>query len=234
MSLLATAIITGDVMYDLLSAELRKTNEASLHKLRTTGFIPGVLFAKDMDSVPLTIKESDLKKIIRHGVKVFEVQLEGQGKFLVNLEGLQKDPVTRKVIHASFHKLNKNQATHVMVPIKLVGISPGTKEGGVVRQLIDEVMITGLPHKIPEFIEVNINTLELNAHYNVSDINIGEGLSFNEADLEKGIVNCHVPKVIEEPVVDETEVAAEADEATTETSGTVEETTTPVEEKKVA
>ena len=195
-------------MYDLLTVELRDPHGGpGLNKLRKQGAIPGVLLSKGMESIPVQFTRDNFRKILAQGVKVFEVAVEDGEKYLVNMDELQRDPVDHKVLHVSFHKLNKNQSTHVLVPIKLEGSAVGAKEGGVARQLMNEVMITGLPHKIPEVIVVNVDSLDVGDHLSIQDIKLDGGLSFDEADLEKSVVNCAIPKVVEESPV-ETEVAA--------------------------
>lgn len=197
-------------MYDLLNAEQRDTNGVKPFQLRKNGHIPGVVFAKGMYSIPVTVESNDFRKILAHGVKVFEVAVAGE-KYLVNLESVQRDPVTHKVLHINLHKLNKNQATTVLVPVHVVGEAKGMKEGGVMRQLLDEVHVTGLPHKIPEFVEINVEELGLNEHFNVSDIKLAAGLTFNEEELEKGVVNCAMPKKEVEPEVEEALEAADGE-----------------------
>ena len=187
-------------MYDLLAVEFRRPRSEKTSQLRKQGMIPGILFGKGMDSVPLQFSQNSFRKILAQGVKVFEVEVAAKERFLVNLEGLQRDPLTHEILHASFHKLNKNQTTHVLVPIKLEGKSIGTTEGGVVRQLLDNVMIIGLPHKIPESLVVDVESLGIGDHIKVEDIKLNHGLSFEKANLEKAIVNCAIPKVTEEPV----------------------------------
>lgn len=210
-------------MYDLLSVEKRDLETVNPTQLRKQGWVPGVIFAKGMDSVPLQMKASDFRKIQAHGVKVFEVEIGGHGKELVSLENMQKDPVSGKIIHVSLHKLAKNQTVHVNVPVRLVGKAQGERTGGVTRLLMDEVTVNGLPHKIPEFVEVNVENLELDGHVNVSDVNLPSGLTFNESDLEKMLVNCHVPKVVniettttEEASTEEGAAEGNATEAVTE------------------
>lgn len=217
-------------MYDLLSVEQRNLNGANPTQLRKQGWVPAVIYAKGVDSIPLQVRMSDFHKIQRHGVKVFEVEISGHGKELVSLDQTQKDPVTGRVIHISLHQLKKNEAVHVSVPVKLVGVAVGAKTGGVTRLLIDELTVSGLPHKIPETIEVNIESLELDGHINVSDVKLAGGLTFNESDLEKMLVNCHVPKIV--PIETATEEAAVEEGAEVTEEATTEEVAT--EEKKAA
>ena len=205
-------------MYDSLTVEQRDTNDTKPGQLRRSGWIPGVIFAKDMSSLSLKFRESEFRKILGHGVKVFEVELEGQGTHLVNLESVQRDPATNRVLHVSFHRLNKNQKVTVSVPVKLSGTALGSKEGGLTRLLLDEVTISGLPHKIPEFIEVSVDSLELNGHINIGDVNLPSGLEFNESDFEKGLVNCTVPKVVDSATEDASAEASEEVAAASEES----------------
>ncbi len=214
-------------MYDLLNVEKRNVNGMNPTQLRKSGWVPGVIFSKGTESIPLQMKASDFRKIHAHGVKVFEVEIGGHGKELVSLEQMQRDPVSGKVIHVSLHKLKKNESVHVTVPVKLVGKAPGQTAGGVPRLLINEIAVTGLPHNIPEVLEVNIESLELDGHINVSDVKLGSGLTFDEADLEKMMVNCHIPKVqaVETPEAEATEEAETTEETTEEVA---------TEEKKAA
>ena len=195
-------------MYDLLEVKKRDLKGERASQLRNKGMIPGVIYAKGMESRSVKFNEKNFKKIFLIGVKVFELDLVGEEKYLVNLNEVQRDPVTRQIVHISFHLLNKNQATHVLIPLKLEGSAVGSEEGGVVRLLLDEVIIEGFPHKIPEFLSVNVESLGVGDHLSIQDIPLGEGLSFNEEDLEKAVVNCAIPKVIQEPV-EEKEISGE-------------------------
>ena len=190
-------------MYDLLPVQLRNQGDTKPSQLRRQGVIPGILFAKGMDSIPVKFSQSDFNKILSHGVKVFELEVTGEEKVLVSLENLQRDPVNYSILHVSLHRLEKNKDTHVLVPIKLAGTAAGLKEGGVIRQLLDEVIVLGLPRQIPEVLTVDVELLKVGDHISVSDIKLDSKLSFDESDLEKAVVNCAIPKFVEEPVPEE-------------------------------
>ena len=190
-------------MHDLLAVQLRKQGDTKPSQLRRQGIIPGILFAKGMDSIPVKFSQNDFNKILSHGVKVFELEVSGEEKVLVNLENLQRDPVNHNILHVSFHRLEKNKNTHVLVPIKLAGTAAGLKAGGVIRQLLDEVMLYGLPRQIPDVLTVDVELLKVGDHISVSDIKLDSKLSFDESDLGKAVVNCAVPKSVEKPVPEE-------------------------------
>ena len=209
-------------MYNLLSVQLRDPQGGKPLQLRKQGIIPGVLFAKGEESLSLQMGQRDLRKILDQGAKVFEIEVAGGEKHLVNLGQLQKDPVNHNVLHVSFQKLKKGQATQVTVPIRFEGTAMGAATGGVVRQLLTEIMVTGLPREIPEAIVVDISSLDVGGMLNVGKIPLDSKLKFDEGDLEKAVASCAVPKVVEEPVAAAAEEgegeAAEAKEGAQESA----------------
>ena len=156
-----------------------------------------------MDSISVKFSQNDFNKILSHGANIFELEVSGKEKVLVNLGNLQRDPVNHSILHVSFHRLAKNKNTHVLVPIRLAGTAAGLKDGGVIRQLLDQVMVHGLPRQIPEVLAVDVELLKVGDHISVSDIKLDSKLSFDESDLEKAVVNCAIPKFVEEPVSEE-------------------------------
>ena len=95
-------------MYELLMVEKRMDHH-SVHakNLRKVGIVPAIMFAKGMASVEYKITEANLRKCLSVCGPIIEIQAEDGVKHLVTLEEIQKDPVTKKVLHISFHKLKK-------------------------------------------------------------------------------------------------------------------------------
>ncbi|MCY4643700.1 MAG: 50S ribosomal protein L25 [Bacteriovoracales bacterium] len=199
-------------MYDLLQLEKRDLFALNPFQLRKKGMVLGVIFAKGMDSIPIQCQHNKLKKILDNGVKVFEAALEGGETHLVNLGQIQKDPLSGSILHISLHKLEKNQTTGFSVPIKLEGEARGAKEGGVLRQLLDKVTVTGLPRNIPESITVDVGSLGVSDQLTLENIVLDKGLSFEEGeDLTRPIAACSVPKLSPESSA---ETAGASDEET--------------------
>lgn len=213
-------------MYQCLKVENRQHRDSAKPKsLRKQGWIPGVIFGKEIKSVSMQVMEKDLRKFLTHSGSVFEIEVEGT-KHLCNLDHVQKDALGSKTVHVSFHKLKAGQKTHVKVPIHYVGESPGIKEGGVLNLMVDHLDVEGLPKDIPEFVEVDLSKVDMNESLHLSSVTPPKGCAWT-ADPETNLVSCHAPKVVvEEPVA--TEEVAEGTEATTEGE------TTPEDEVKEA
>jgi large subunit ribosomal protein L25 len=61
------------------------------------------------------------------------------------LHELQWDALGTKVLHVDLMRVNVNERIVVAVAIALRGEAPGTKEGGVVEQVLHEVEIETTP-----------------------------------------------------------------------------------------
>jgi large subunit ribosomal protein L25 len=198
-------------MYELLKAEFRDDKtKAPLKKMRKDGFVPGVIFGKEMETVLFKVPFQKISTFLAHSGKVFQVEVDGKGKHLVNLEDIQWNHLGNEMFHISFHKIAENEKTTVTLPIVIHGEAVGTKEGGIINQVLNEVQVKGLPKDMPEFVEVIVDELAVGGHIALKDVKAPKGLEWAH-DIEDNIVSCHLPKVhaVEEPVAEE-EVSAEA------------------------
>jgi len=208
-------------MYQCLKVENRQHRDQAKPKtLRKEGWVPGVIFGKEIKSVSMQVKETDLRKFLHQSGSVFEVEIGGT-KHLCNLDHIQKDPLGKTTMHVSFHKLKAGQKTTVSVPIHYVGEAPGVKAGGVLNLMVDHLDVEGLPKDIPEFVEVDLSSIEINESFHLSSVTPPKGCSW-KIDGETNLVSCHAPKVVEESTEDvEPEIVGE--ESTGETEEEIKE-----------
>ena len=80
----------------------------------------------------------------------------------------------------------------------------------VQHHLVD-VEVLCLPKNLPEFIEVDVSAMELNDALHLSDLKLPEGVKLVDLqhDDDQAVVSVQIPRVIEEPVVEEAEESAE-------------------------
>jgi large subunit ribosomal protein L25 len=194
---------------DVLKSQWRNVNGPKAKTLRTQGFVPGVVYAKGTDSLPVQVPVQALKKFVKEGHNIFQLEVDSKGTFMVSIDSIDKDAIGKNWLHVNFHQLKKGQEATVAVPLVVVGTAKGTKQGGVFSKLVDEVHVVGIPSNIPETFEVDVTELEAHGQWKLSDLTPPNGTKWRETDLEHAIFSCSVPKVqvVEEPVA---EVAAEA------------------------
>ena len=202
-------------MYVSLEADLREAKQIDkLVKLRKDGMIPGVIFGKGMDSISIKIPYIKLMKLISGHAHIIELNL-ASAKHLVNIESIQRDPVSGKILHVTFHKLQAGQVTSVSVPIILHGIEDVT---GIVMQKLQEVYVSCLPENVPGSIDVNVSEIAIGDTIYLRDVSLPVTIKIDEEDLEKQVVSCVAPSKEEEaPAATEGgEDGAEAPAAATE------------------
>lgn len=198
-------------MYELLKLEARAhRDQKSPNKVRSEGYVPGVIFGKGMDSVTFQVPLKDFTKFMHNShSKVFEVEVKGHGKHLVSLENIQRDNMGSKYMHIELHKLSQHEKTVVTLPVRIVGEAPGVKAGGIVGLHVHEIDVKGLPKDFVECIEVNVAGLDINHSIHLEDITPPAGLSWvDDGDLV--LVHCAAPRleVVEQSAAEDTTIVA--------------------------
>lgn len=160
--------------------------------LRKQGITPAHLFGHNVESMALQCDTADLKKIIDHAgtSRLVSLSVTGdKGVKSVFVREIQRDALSKQLIHVDFYQIKKGEKISMSVPIVLVGESPALKgKGRLIIHGIDELHIDCLPEKVPPQIDVDISVLE-----NVEDMILVKDLKLDSsitihADPEQLIV----------------------------------------------
>lgn len=152
---------------------------------RRQGMIPGVVYGGGKDSVPIQLDRKSFVELMKKAGSenpIFRLQLSGSGQERhAILRDLQRDPVSRMVIHLDFQRIEMNQKVHVSVPIELIGTAVGVKtEGGLVEFTTREIRIECLPADIPKHLEVDISGLHVGQHIEARELQLPKGVTLND------------------------------------------------------
>jgi large subunit ribosomal protein L25 len=202
-----------------LDAEVRSGSGKSVtRKMRTGGNIPGILYGLEDKPVMLGINSRSLSKML-HTASSENVLVDlavGKSKPVkVLLKDVQHHPVTNKVVHVDFQRVDLTKKIIVAVPIHLVGTAEGVRAGGVQEFVTRELEISCLPTDIPSHIDVDVSALVIGNSVHVSDLKLDKVEIVT--DSHRTIVSVQPPTVIkvETPAEGvEGEVAPAAAEAT--------------------
>jgi len=198
-------------------------SKSRMKKIRREGYVTASVFGRDSESVPVEARLKDITDQVKsseHGVmSLFDLKVHGAPKKsdgIVIIKEFFKDPLTRKVLDIQFQRVSMTEKINVSVPIELVGDAAGTKQGGIVEQVINDLEIRSLPGDIPPRIEVDVSELEIGRHIRASDLVIPEGVEVL-ADADALVCTCVPPHVRrEEEVAEEAEAPEAAEEAPAE------------------
>jgi large subunit ribosomal protein L25 len=204
------------VAENVLKVEVREgTGKGVARKLRAAGRIPGVLYGRAKDSVPLTLDPLVLERAIQKseaGVNtLFDLDMEGAeaGARVVLVKDLQREPGAGFLLHADLYEVDLTQTVEVEIPIHLIGTPTGvTLEGGIMDHAHRELRIECLPQAIPDELTLDVSALAIGDSLHVSDIALPEGVELRD-DLDISVVIVAAPRKEEEEVPAE---AAEGEE----------------------
>lgn len=197
----------------VLTGKIREPNgKSTARKLRTDECIPAVVYGLN-DNVSLSVNPKELSKLIEAKGRNVLIELKVDGDKAENrnvvLQEFQTHPLKPGWVHIDFLEIDVTKKIKAKIPVILIGVSPGEKQGGHVNHIIRALEIESLPKDIPEKIEVQMGEIELNQMIHVSDLNLDESVSIID-DPNDVVVNVHLEKVKEEKSEEE---AAEGDAA---------------------
>ncbi len=181
-------------------------------RLRRGGAVPGVVYGLDRPPFLVGVGERKIEEVL--GLEagrntIFTLALAGQDRSrAVMIKELQRDPVTERLVHVDFVRVDLTRAVRVNVPIRLLGLAEGVKnEGGLLEFVTRQVEVQCLPADIPDHIDVDVSALHLNQHLSVKDLPTRERVTIVE-DPEAIVCVIAVPKEEAAPVVEEAAAVA--------------------------
>jgi large subunit ribosomal protein L25 len=144
-------------------------------RLRTAGYIPGVIYGHKEAVIPVTLPKKELTGHLTHGAHLFDLALDGKSEKVLVKE-VQYDHLGIEVIHVDFARVSLDEKVEITVPLELKGTPKGEAEGGVLQQIISELEIECLVTDIPEAIRHNVSDLEKDAVLHIKDLQLPSGV----------------------------------------------------------
>jgi large subunit ribosomal protein L25 len=174
-------------------------------RLRITGKVPGIIYGGDQPAKNVEFDHNGLFHQLKQEsfhASILSMNVDGQ-KERVLLRDVQMHPWKQLVLHVDFQRVSANKQIHMKVPLHFINadIAPGVKTGGgIVSHVMNEIDITCLPDNLPEFIEVDLQNLEIGAAVHLSDIKIPQGVE--SVQLSRGdnavVATVQIPRAMVE------------------------------------
>lgn len=190
--------------------------------LRREGLIPAALYGHDgANSMSLTIPTKEAQLLLRKAAinnTLIDLQVSDiswKGKALIR--EVQAHPWKRTINHLSFFTVSADQQVEIVVPVVITGKAAGSKEGGIVEQMMTELNIACAADKIPESIEIDVTNFEIGYILHIGEIILPEGAVVLD-DPERPAISIVIPAkpMTEEEETGETAVAEQEAEAKTD------------------
>ncbi len=199
-----------------LEAEVRgDVGKGASRRLRHADKVPAVVYGAGEQSVALTLDHNKTLHALSHEAFYSHILTLKVGKKneKVILKDVQRHPAKPRITHVDFLRIRADQKLQMHVPLHFLGEedAPGLKEGGVFSHQMTDVQVSCLPADLPEFIEVDVSNLMLDQSVHLSELKLPKGVELvafahGAEGHDQSVVSIHIPRIIEEEVV---EVAAE-------------------------
>ncbi|KPQ28277.1 MAG: ribosomal protein L25, Ctc-form [Marinobacter excellens HL-55] len=165
--------------------------------------IPAIVYGGNKEAVSISIWHNELKKALENEAffsHVLTLELDGNKESVI-LKDLQRHPYKPLLTHADFLRVDKDHEIHVNVPLHFLNedTAPAIKlQGGVANHQINEVEVICLPQNLPEFIEVDMTTVEMDQVVHLSDLKLPKGVRvaalLQGEDHDLPVVAIHKPR----------------------------------------
>jgi large subunit ribosomal protein L25 len=215
-----------------LNAELRNDigKGASRRLRRLENLVPAVIYGgqKEHNALSISVNANELKKLMAHEsfyTSVLHIHL-GKKTETVIVKAIQRHPYKSQILHLDLQRVSANETIIKNVALHFINAekSQGVKLGGLVSHILGEVEIECKVKDLPEFIEVDLSSLELDQILHLSDLKLPTHVTLTAHISDElhnlPVASIHMPKVVEEetaaPESAEVPTVAETTEEATE------------------
>ncbi|MCL2191024.1 MAG: 50S ribosomal protein L25 [Treponema sp.] len=161
----------------LAAKNRQESGSAVARRLRRSGRIPGVLYGRTGQSVPLDLDELEFTRGIKGVTESTIVQVEVDGKAHdVFVKDTQRNILDGKILHVDFYEVEKDALLRAKIVLVVNGNPVGVREGGILEIPRHAVEVECFPKDLPERLTVDISDLKIGQSVHVRDIPLGEGV----------------------------------------------------------
>jgi large subunit ribosomal protein L25 len=168
-------------------------------RLRNAGQTPGIIYGgagtPELIAVDGNALYHALKKEAFHG-SVLDLELDGQAQQVL-LRDFQMHAYKQLVLHVDFQRVDASQKLHTKVALHFVNadVSPAVKlSGAIVSHVLNELEVSCLPGQLPEFITVDLSTLEAGQSIHVSQLTLPEGVTVVAHGQDQTVATSSIPR----------------------------------------
>jgi large subunit ribosomal protein L25 len=204
--------------FDLIAEIREDQGKGASRRLRHQGKVPAIIYGAGRPPRALVFDQNKVMHKLENESfysSILNIKVGDKSQAAI-LKDLQRHPAKHKIMHMDFQRIVDDVEIKMNVPLHFLNeeIAIGVKDGGgMVSRLMNDVEVSCLPKNLPEYIEVDIAELELDAMLHMSDIKLPEGVEIpilaQGPENDQGIVSIHVVKAA--PIEDDE--IAEGEEA---------------------
>jgi large subunit ribosomal protein L25 len=181
-----------------LNAKLITAVDGNPRKIRTSGFIPAVVYGFGVANKNIMVKKHDFAKAfaIAGEFNLLDLAIDGDKTVKAIVKEVQKDHLSNGIIHIDFYQVDMHKKITTEIPLNFIGESKAVKElGGTLVKNMDAVKVNCLPGDLVSHIDIDLSRLEsFDQFIRLHDLTLPSGLELVSATNEAvvGVVETKV------------------------------------------
>jgi large subunit ribosomal protein L25 len=205
-----------------IQAQSRKDEgKGASRRLRRASFVPAVVYGAGKAPESIQIEHNTILLAAKNESffsSIINLNVDGAVQKVL-VRDWQKHPFKQQMMHMDFQRIRAGEKLHTSIPLHFIGQeqSPAAKTSGVVvSHNITEIEVACLAEALPEYIDVDLSSIDQGDMIHLSELNLPEGVEIPDLqhgpEHDRAVVTVHAVKVEVEPETEETEAAAEGAE----------------------
>lgn len=192
-------------VFEFFAEARQETGKSEARRIRRAGGVPAVIYGHGEPQM-LSLSHNEVVKHLAHEEvysHILDITIDGKTEKAI-LKGVQRHPAKVRVLHLDFLRINLADRIKVHVPLHFINEHTGIggKKGGVATHAMTDVEVLCLPASLPDFIEVDLATLDVGHSIHLSELKLPAGVQLVElthgADHDLPVVSMQASKTAED------------------------------------
>src|SRR5579859_4795323 len=111
-----------------------RTGTTGSNNARRDGKIPGILYGHGSKALAVEVDAHAFDQLLHGGGRnhLLEITIDGKNKDTALVREVQRDPISRRVVHADFQRVGATEEISALLPLVTIGTAEGVRQfGGV-------------------------------------------------------------------------------------------------------
>lgn len=203
-----------------VAATMREdTGKGASRRLRRQGLVPGILYGGHEDPQMINVRHNEMIRHLKEEAfysSLLDLELDGKTTKVV-LKDLQRHPAKPILLHVDFQRVSMKEKLTMHIPLHFENedTAVGVKAGGKITHNMTDLEVTCLPGNLPEFLSVDVGSMDIGDVLHVSDIALPAGVELVPGlDPEAQVITLHAGYADSDAATAGGEEAADGGEAT--------------------
>ncbi|MDR2786413.1 MAG: 50S ribosomal protein L25 [Treponema sp.] len=146
-------------------------------RVRRAGRIPAVIYGRSGNALTIDLNALEFSTGVKgiSGSTIVKVNVDGKAVDAF-VKDTQRNILNGQVLHVDFYEVETDKLLRARVPVHITGSPAGVRNGGIFESPLHDIEVESLPRNLPERINVDVSSLDVNQSIHVRDLVLGDGV----------------------------------------------------------